>query len=203
MEFYEVIQKRRTYREFTSEDVAQEVLDRILHAGLQAPTNDHLRNWEFVVLHTQQEKENALQFVKEWAEKQSETKLQGGATSAQKMYAYAMPRQYTMLASCPYVILPFFKAAPGVFAPTSVSSLNSFAAIWCAIENLFLAITAEGLGYSIRIPVGEEGKQVAQVLGAPEGWVLPCYIGIGHPAPSPALEQNLYTPADKTHFGRW
>ena len=117
MEFYEVIQKRRTYREFTSEDVAQEVLDRILHAGLQAPTNDHLRNWEFVVLHTQQEKENALQFVKEWAEKQSETKLQGGATSAQKMYAYAMPRQYTMLASCPYVILPFFKAAPGVFAP--------------------------------------------------------------------------------------
>lgn len=27
----------------------------------------------------------------------------------QKMYAYAMPLQYTMLVDCPYVIVPLFK----------------------------------------------------------------------------------------------
>ena len=51
------------------------------------------------------------------------------------MYAVAMPRQYTMLFNAPYVILPFFKATPGVMKPDSVSSLNPLSSIWCVVEN--------------------------------------------------------------------
>ena len=81
------------------------------------------------------------------------------------------------------VILPFFKAAPGVLHPQAVNSLNSFAAVWCCIENILLAATAEGLGCSLRIPVGEEGANVARLMGAPKDYLLPCYLGIGYPAP--------------------
>lgn len=64
MEFYEVINRRRTVREWKGESVPQEVLERILSAGLQAPTHNHLREWEFIVLQERKEKEMALQFAK-------------------------------------------------------------------------------------------------------------------------------------------
>ena len=203
MDFYSAAEKRRTVRDFTEEPVPEAVIRRILEAGLLAPSNDHRRDWAFVLLHTAEEKENALRFVKAWAKVQGESKLQGDATPAQQMYAYAMPRQYTMLAGAPWVVLPFFKAGPGLFRPASVSSLNAFASIWCVIENLFLAAAAEGLGCSMRVPVGEEGQQVAQAVGAPEGWVLPCYIGVGHPAPAPELPQYRAAVEQKLHRGVW
>jgi nitroreductase len=205
MEFYQAINSRRTIRDFKDIKVKREILERILEAGLKAPSNDHSRNWEFIILEEKSEKDNALKFVKEWADIQSENKSSSSSgTPSQKMYAYAMPRQHSMLAECPYVILPFFKAGKNVFSPTSVSSLNSFASIWCVIENIFLATTAEGLAYSMRIPVGDEGEKVAKSVGAPNDYLLPCYIGIGYPSDDTIeLEQVEYTAKEKMHFGKW
>ena len=50
MEFYEVLKARHTVRRFTGEAIEDAVLHRILQAGLSAPSNDHLRQWEFVVI---------------------------------------------------------------------------------------------------------------------------------------------------------
>lgn len=50
MEFYDVVGKRRTIRDFTEMPVNTDSVKRILSAGLKAPTNDHMRNWEFVVV---------------------------------------------------------------------------------------------------------------------------------------------------------
>ena len=203
MELYEAINKRRTVRDFLAADVPTETVQRIIDAGLKAPTNDHRRNWEFVLLHTPQEKKNALGFVKAWAEAQKEAKLKGDDGIVRQMYAYAMPRQYTMLFDAPWVIMPFFRAGGSILKPTAINSLNPFASIWCVIENIFLAATAEGLGCAIRIPVGDEGVQAAKAVGAPDDYMLPCYIGLGHPADAAALAQNEYTFEDKAHFGRW
>ena len=52
MEFNEVIDKRRTSREWTDRDVDFEVIKRIIGAGMKAPSWDHYRNWQFIVLHT-------------------------------------------------------------------------------------------------------------------------------------------------------
>ena len=42
MDFYEVLEKRRTIRDFSNRKVSDEVLDKILSAAFKAPTNDHL-----------------------------------------------------------------------------------------------------------------------------------------------------------------
>lgn len=206
MELYDAICNRRVVRDFKDIPVSDDVLERIINAGLHAPTHDHLRNWEFVILRDKKDKENALQFVKQGIEPTLEIlkKTLTDGTLQQKMYAVAMPRQYSMLFNASHLILPFFKANSGVMNPTSVSSLNPFASIWCAIENIFLAATAEGLACSLRIPVGEEGPNAAKAVGAPENYLLPCYIGLGYPADdTPAVEQIVYTAQEKMHFGRW
>ena len=43
MEFYDVVDARRTVRDFKDEPIDPEVIKRIIAAGMKAPTNDHLR----------------------------------------------------------------------------------------------------------------------------------------------------------------
>ena len=50
MGFYEVINKRRTIRQFDQEEIPKEVLERILNAGLKAPSSNHQREWELIVI---------------------------------------------------------------------------------------------------------------------------------------------------------
>ena len=50
MEFYEVLERRRTIRDFSDKIVTDEVLEKILSAAFKAPTNDHLRQFEFIVV---------------------------------------------------------------------------------------------------------------------------------------------------------
>ena len=72
------------------------------------------------------------------------------------------------------------------------------------IENIFLAATAEGLACSMRIPVGDEGVNVAGVVNAPENYLLPCYIGLGYPSEGrPKIQQVEYSAKQKMHFGQW
>ena len=206
MDLYEAIYKRRIVRDFKDKSVPDEVLKKIVDAGLQAPTHDHLRNWEFVILKEKEDKEHALQFVRQGVgptlEILKQTLVNG--TPQQKMYAAAMPRQYTMLMNASHIILPFFKSNSGVMNPTSVSSLNPLSSIWCVIENIFLAATAEGLACSMRIPVGEEGVNVAKVIGAPENYLLPCYIGLGYASEEDiVVEQVKYSAEEKMHYGKW
>ena len=206
MDLYDAIYQRRITRDFQDKTVPDSVVEKIIDAGLQAPTHDHLRNWEFVILKDKKDKENALQFIRQGVEPQLEILKQIliDGTPQQKMYAVAMPRQYTMLYNASHVILPFFKSNSGVMNPSSVSSLNPLSSIWCVIENIFLTATAEGLACSMRIPVGDEGLNVANVVGAPENYLLPCYIGLGYPVEDPpSIEQVKYSAKQKIHFGKW
>ena len=50
MEFYEVINKRRSIRQFEDREIPREILERILDAGLKAPSSNHQRRWELVTL---------------------------------------------------------------------------------------------------------------------------------------------------------
>ena len=42
MDFYEVLEKRRTIRDFSDREVSDELLKKILSAAFKAPTNDLL-----------------------------------------------------------------------------------------------------------------------------------------------------------------
>jgi nitroreductase len=50
MDVYEAILARRTVRDFQDREIELAIIGRILDAGLHAPTNNHLREWKFVVV---------------------------------------------------------------------------------------------------------------------------------------------------------
>ena len=50
MEFYEAINRRRSIRQFEDKPIPREALERIMDAGLKAPSSNHQRRWELVAL---------------------------------------------------------------------------------------------------------------------------------------------------------
>lgn len=206
MEFYEVIKNRRTTREFLDKDVDPAVIQRILEAAYAAPTWNHKRNWHFIILHTPEEKE-VFSFAKKTADKFDAEKYLNvprpyPVTLGQKMYAHAMPRQYSMLHEAPYVIISVYQAKN--VSGGDFSALNPFTTVWCSIENLFLAAAAEGLSCSMRIPTNEEHEEVKKKLKVPPTYKMPVFIGIGYADPEEKeLEQVEPDFEKQLHYGSW
>ncbi|SEK22612.1 Nitroreductase [Ruminococcus sp. YRD2003] len=99
----------------------------------------------------------------------------------QECYRNAVPKQYRMLFDASAIIIPLLKQKTDIFHPDNISHLNGFASIWCSIENIFLAATAEGYGCNLRVPLGNEAEYARDVLGFPSDYFMPCFIGIGRP----------------------
>ncbi len=207
MEFYDAVGRRRTTRQFLEKDVGFDVIKRILEAGNKAPTWDHNRSCQYIVLRTDEEKEFAFSEAKKIANKFDAERYLNmprayEITLGQKMYGYAVPRQFTMLKSAPYVVIPVYRAKKA--GEDGISALNPFATIWCVIENILLAAAAEGLSCSMRIPLDKEHDIVKAKLKVPPTYRLPAFIGIGYADPEErALEQYAPDVDKQLRFGRW
>lgn len=47
---YDVLERRRTVRDFSHKEVSDALLKKVLAAAFCAPTNDHLHQLEFIVI---------------------------------------------------------------------------------------------------------------------------------------------------------
>ena len=196
MDFYEVIEKRRTIRDFEKEDIPNDVIERVISAAMKAPTNDHMRDWHYIIVKDREiaarlldivpkgiSDEDMDQLIKDWNLNDS---------VQQECYRNAVPKQYRMLFEASAIIVPLLKQKTDILHPENISHLNGFASIWCSIENIFLAAVAEGYGCNLRIPLGNEDEHARKVLGFPEDYFMPCFIGIGIP------RENALVPRQKS-----
>lgn len=209
MDFYEVLEKRRTIRDFSDKEVTDEVLNKVLAAAFKAPTNDHLRQFEFVVVRGQENIARLISPVAENTENIQQKALQMGAENMDKdehaMFVDALPKQQRMLMQSNCLVLPFFRQKDyPLCRPAEQSSLNYFASAWAALENILLAATAEGLACAFRIPIHNEPEYVKQIIGAPEDYEFTCFLAIGYPAPNAHIcKQKVIRVEDRIHHNVW
>lgn len=208
MDFYEVLEKRRTYRDFSDREVSDEILKRVISAAFKAPTNNHLRQFEFVVVRG---RENIAKVIAPLSKNMAAFKDlvfevdDSDDKDKMAMFADALPKQQKMLMQSGLLILPFFrqKQSP-LLKPVEQSSLNYFASAWCALENMLLAATAEGLGTVFHIPVSDETKKIKEIVGAPEGYEFTCLLTMGYPAENAFLpKQKEINIEDRIHTNVW
>lgn len=209
MEFYEVLNKRRTIRDFSNKEVSGEVLMKVLDAAFKAPTNDHLRQLEFVIVRGQENISRIISPVTENTRKIQQAGLEASEGVMDEdeyaMFVDALPKQKRMLMQSNCLILPFFrqKYCP-LIQPVDQSSLNYFASAWAAVENILLAATAEGLACTFRIPIGNEPEYVKHVVGAPDGYEFACFLAIGYAAPDSHIpKQKIINVEERIHQNVW
>ncbi len=211
MELYEALEKRRTCRDYSDREVSDEILKRVIGAAFKAPTNDHLRQLEFVVMRG---RENIAPIIDPLAKNMAAFKKlvheadeadESGDKDKMAMFADALPKQQRMLMQSGLLILPFFrqKQSP-LLKPVEQSSLNYFASAWCALENMLLAATAEGLGTVFHIPVGDEAEKIKEIVGAPEDYEFICLLTMGYPAADAFRpKQKEIDIGDRIHTNVW
>lgn len=208
MEFYEVIEKRRTIRDFENIAMPTEVIERIIEAGLKAPTNDHMRDWHYVVIQDKNVVMQLLDIIPKGISEEDMNQLiidwNLSDREQQECYRKAVPKQHKMLLDASIVVIPLLKQKTDILHPDNISHLNGFASIWCSVENIFLAATAEGYACTLRVPLGNEGEWAKDVLGYPEDYFMPCFIGIGKPkTDADVVKQKEIDVKDRVHWNRW
>ena len=208
MEFFEAIEKRRTIRDFENARIPDGVVQKIIGAGFKAPTNDHMRDWHFIVIDDRKKVMELLELIPEEFSDESLEQLfvdwNLNDIDQQNCYRNAVPKQYRMLADASVVIIPLFRQKVDLLHPENLSHLNGFASIWCCIENIFLAATAEGYACNLRIPLGDEGEYARKVLGFPEDYLMPCFIGMGKAAANAKIiRQKEISVESRIHKNIW
>ncbi len=192
MEFYDAVSSRHSVRDFTDEMIPEDTLKRIIEAAYKAPANDHFRDWHFVVVTDPDAKRELLEGVPKNLTVKDVDQMTFISDPVQKeSYRFAVPKQYRMLYDTAAVIVPLMKKKVDILHPADLSDLNVYASVWCSIENLWLAATAEGYGCNLRIPRGDEEAVAQKALGFPDGYLIPCFIGIGRPAPDAVLTKQI------------
>lgn len=134
-EFYSLLEARRSIRKFKTDQIPQEVLDRVLAAGMQAPSGKNRQNWRFYVLRGKKRDEYLKYSQKSWLGIKDvlEKRLKPS------LYQFT-ERFFFTLGDAPVVILCYsFNDAEERYH-TSVGS------VYMAVENMNLACFAEGLG---------------------------------------------------------
>lgn len=199
MEFYKVINSRRSIRQFEDKEIPKKILERILDAGLKAPSSNHQRRWELVTLTDKSLIMGLAKLVRPYYCRITDPK-----TPQQEMFKIAYPRQRSMIEEAACVILPYFKQKYAIGSTKNDYGLMDYGATWALVENILLAATAEGLGSAVHIPVGNEQEKIKKYIQVPDGYFLPTLIVLGYPSKDAQTPtQVAATVENRVHWNGW
>jgi len=204
-DFQEILSNRRSVREFQSKPVEEEKLFRVLDAGLKAPSHNHLREWEFLLIKDPEQRRKVVELGVKAEDVTNPEKLEkateGMEEELQKgMYLKALPVQKRMLLSSPELLAVCFRMRKPLKDCKSLYDLNCLASVWTCIENILLAMAAEGLHGVTYVPY--ETASLKKVLDVPEDYEVAALIPIGY-ARDYSVKQITVSLKEKMHINKW
>ena len=199
MNFYEVINKRRTIRQFEQEEIPKEVLERIINAGLKAPSGGGKKDCELIVI---TEKDIILDLAK--FINSSPYKIKEPKTPQQEMFKISYPLQKSMVEESACVIIVSYKKKHEFSETYNNFGLQEYASAWALIENILLAATYEGLGTGIHVPVQKEPQQIKEFMKIPYNYYLPAMIMLGYIPENVLLPKQIEANGNNlVHWNKW
>jgi nitroreductase len=172
METYEAIMTRRSVPRTTSDALERSVVERLLEAGVRAPTHHLTQPWRFIVLAGDARK--AL----------------GDAWAVAE--AHREPEKVRIKPLRSPVIIAVI-AKPKTHLP-KVQELEEHHAVGAAIQNILLAAHDMGLGAMIRTGKAAFYQEVRTVLGVQDGEYVAGFIYLGYPEDGPEPVMTRRTP---------
>jgi len=203
MDFYEAVEKRRTVREFQSRPVEEEKLLRVLAAGLKAPSHNHLREWEFILMKDFEQRKRVVDLgvtAKNYSGKEVEEATRPMTEWEKPAYLAALPVQRKMLLSSPELLIVCFRMRKPLKECRTLYDLNNFASVWACIENVLLAMASEGLYGVTFIP--HETTALKRMLCIPGDYEVAVLIPIGYPQEY-FVKQRPLSLQEKIHYNKW
>ncbi len=156
---YRVIAERRDMRHFTSAPVPEEILQRVLHAAHQAPSVGLMQPWRFIRITSADLRRKIHALVE--AERQLTAKAMGERDEE------FLKLKVEGVRECAELLVVVLAPDDGtIFGRRTLPEMN-LASVACAVQNLWLAARAEGVGMgwvSLFDPA-----ELASLLDVPDG----------------------------------
>lgn len=204
MDFRQVIDKRRTIRDFTNQEVPYEIVNASLEAGLKAPSYNHLKQWDFIMVKDTKLR-LALTHTEEMIEALSPDLVQAFDdydSLAKEMYLDAIPKQRRMILTAPEVLVVVYKPKTQIKDSNRVYDLNCLASVWCCIENILLSLAENNVFGVTFIPKNTD--KVKGILNIPNELEVAAIIPFGYKAEnSKTLEQKEIDLKSRIHINSW
>lgn len=203
-DLFQIIADRKSIRKYTSEDIPDQVLEKMLTAANQAPSACNNQMWRFIAIKNKEvlgkfeQAINAeLEKMKTWPEAQH---IQSRLESKK--------RAINFFTKAP-VTVAVFMTAYKYYDPEYIEVLKrhgydeeqikyrlghaDIQSIGAAIQNLLLAAEAEGYGACWMCEPLIAAEQIRQIVGLDEGHRLMALVPIGKPefSPSPRTKKEL------------
>jgi coenzyme F420-0:L-glutamate ligase/coenzyme F420-1:gamma-L-glutamate ligase len=179
----DVLRERRTIREFTGQAVDPAAVRRAIAAALTAPAPHHSEPWRFALVESQRARTALLDdMLAAWT-----ADLRGDGFSEEQISRRI--RRGEPLRRAPLIIVPCLVSSAAHSYPDERRSAAERAmfgvSMGAAVQNLLVALAAEGLG-SCWVSSTLFCQQVAAAsLSLPPGWEPMGAVGVGHPAAQP------------------
>ncbi len=200
---YEAIFRRRDIREFTADPIPDDALARVLIAAHHAASVGFTQPWDFIVVRSVEARrrvksifederaKNAAQFTGARREKFLSLKLEGILEAPVNLIVTCTPERF----------------GPAVLGKTSIRDVEIYSAC-LAVENLWLAARAEGLGVGWVSILRNDA--LAEIFGIPDDAIPVAYLCIGYvrefpdrPVLASAQWAERLPPRSLIHFDAW
>ncbi len=180
-EFYQLIESRKSIRKYKPDLPPKEVIERILRAGLHAPSGKNRQNWKFFVVTGAKRDEYLKYSQKSWLG------IKDILQERLKPSLYQFTERFFFtLGDAPVIIFCYSHNTPEERYHTSIGS------VYMAVENMNLAALVEGLGTCTMGAPLEIKEDVDRFLGVndlPEYKAgeleLLCAVVLGYPDHEP------------------
>ena len=183
---YRAIEERRDMRHFSSQPLAPELLVRLLRAAHHGPSVGFMQPWRFIRV-TQASKRASLHALVE------EERIATARALGEREDAF-MRLKVEGLRECAEVLVVALmeRREAHVFGRRTLPEMD-LASVACAIQNMWLAARAEGIGMGW-VSIFDPAK-VATLFGLPDGAKAVAILCIGHVDAfyeQPMLEQERW-----------
>ncbi|WP_320019360.1 nitroreductase family protein [Labilibaculum manganireducens] len=205
MELKDVIEKRKTIRDFQSNKISKDIIDYAIENGFKAPTYNHLRDWDFIILNHLESKLKLIEsenLDKPIDSKELEHQFKNEEKIMKEMYLDAIPKQKKMILEAPTVIIVAFKPKTRVAEAKKIYDLNCLASIWTCIENFLLSL-AEYNVYGVTF-IPQNIETIKKKLEIPDELEIASIIPIGYMADNARiLKQKTINISERKHYEKW
>ncbi len=185
--FYQIIEGRRDVRsQFLSDPIAPDKLVRILQAAHHAPSVGFMQPWNFIMMQSLENRQKVHDLF-EKANQEATEMFEG-----EKKALYSRLKLQGILESPLNIVVTCDRTRGGkvVLGRTHNKTTDLYSTV-CAVQNLWLAARAEGLGVGWVSIFNDQDLQ--EILGLPEYVIPVAYLCMGYVSDfktSPELEQK-------------
>ena len=180
-DFFDILDTTRAMRRLKPDPVPDELIVRILRAGLHAPNSGNTQTWKFLVIKDIEIKKKVQVFYKRALDEIVGPRY-ANATTPPGATQDGYHRQHTAVEyltdhyhEAPVWIVPCIDHGDG--APNR----SSGASIYPAVQNMLLAARALGLGSTLTTRYLLHEKEAEAALGLPKGVHSYAILPIGYP----------------------